>query len=69
MYNLAKALRDGVGIERDEKRAFELFKQAADLEFAVAYRDLADCYERGIGTEPDAELAAKYAKMAESTPL
>ena len=66
-YNLAKCMRDGVGVKVDEARAFSLFKRSAEQGFPIAYIELADCYTRGIGTKPDAELAEKYKKLAEES--
>ncbi len=66
---LGLCYRDGRGVEKDGKKAFELFSDAVvdgerRGEAAVA---LAECYEKGIGVEKDEALAEKmYREVADS---
>ncbi len=51
-------LQGNYGIEKDEKRAFELFK---DIEFdQIAKIYLAYCYYSGVGTKVDKQKAQEY---------
>ena len=77
MYELGDAYRDGVLVEKDGKKAFELYEKAYDAcrelmkdrflandSYAdVCYR-LALCYHYGIGTQKDMEKARTFIEVA-----
>ncbi|CAB4478331.1 unnamed protein product [Rhizophagus irregularis] len=52
------------GIEKDEIRAFELFKEAAGKGDIDAMNNLGKCYQNGIGTEKDKIRAFEMYKKA-----
>lgn len=56
--NLAVMFRDGVGVERNLAKAFQLFDRAAQSLHPVAMRHLSKCYQEGLGCAPDAEMSA-----------
>ncbi len=43
-------------VKEDDHKAFELFKQCADMGYATAYIDLGFCYKNGNGTPEDQKL-------------
>src|ERR1043166_4524409 len=47
----------GIGIDVNNKKAFELYREAADLGHAVGTNNLGFCYQEGIGTDIDKEKA------------
>lgn len=51
-------------MERDEKRAFTLFRAAVDKGHAPAMFRLALCYEKGIGVEKDRQLYLYWLQKA-----
>ena len=76
MYELGDYYRKGVIVQKDEKRAFELYSEAYDVcceimkdRFLVndSYSDvsyrLAECYHHGIGTPIDMEKARFYIQI------
>lgn len=56
--NLGVMYRDGLGVERDPSKAFELFSRAAQSLDPTPLRHLANCYRDGCGCERDAEYQA-----------
>ena len=65
-FELASFYRFGTGIAKDEQKAFELYKKAAEQGHVDACYKLAVCYEVGIGTVKDKMKAAEwYNKAAE----
>ncbi|EKX36029.1 hypothetical protein GUITHDRAFT_146070 [Guillardia theta CCMP2712] len=57
LHNMAKCLARGIGVDVDEKKAFQLWYEACDLGYSVSYYELGYCYLRGIGVPKDEELA------------
>ncbi|MBN2437034.1 MAG: SEL1-like repeat protein [Deltaproteobacteria bacterium] len=56
----------GDGVPKDHKKAFELFKEAADLGDPLAQRYLGWMYQRGEGVEKDPSSAVRwYSKAAD----
>ncbi len=51
-------------VEKDEEKAFDLFKKAAELGNSEGYYWLAMCYRDGSGVEKDFEKAFNYAIKA-----
>jgi hypothetical protein len=52
------------GLEKDDVKAAELFRKAADLGLAAANGALAMCYQEGRGVEKDSALAADWWRKA-----
>ena len=76
-FQLGKAARDkgflrsstaghcymhGLGVERDSKKAVELWTEAANAGSYTILTDLAQCYEQGLGVKVDSEKAAEFYK-------
>ena len=65
MNTLGLCYEEGVGVEKDGKKAFELFSQAVkNGASGFAEHHLARCYRKGIGTEIDLEKAEAFEKLA-----
>ncbi len=57
-FNKAFCLQYGIGCEKDEKKAFELYKQNwEENKYSNSLHNLAYCYGNGIGCEEDEKLA------------
>ena len=56
--------RDGIGLAKNEKKAVECFKAAADRDFPAGLLWLAHCHANGIGVKKDLEEARKWARKA-----
>ncbi|EXX57775.1 hypothetical protein RirG_204020 [Rhizophagus irregularis DAOM 197198w] len=54
----------GIGIEKDEVKAFEYYKKSAEKGYLNGIYILGCCYENGIGTEIDKEKAIELYKDA-----
>ena len=63
-YNLSECYERGEGFEKDEKKAFELLCEAADLLLPEAFTKLADRYGMGYGVDPDMEKALYWTEKA-----
>ncbi len=61
-YNLGRCYQLGIGIERDETKAFEYYKKSTEKEYNNAQYQLSKCYKFGIGIEKDEAKAFKYCK-------
>lgn len=57
---------EGIGCELDERKAFECFLSAAKKGCIDAAKMIAMCYENGVHTDKNPELAKKWKKFAES---
>ena len=67
LYFLAKSYSKGNGVPRDDAKAADYMRQAADKDYAFAQNDLGSFYARGVGVKTDFEEAAKwYRKAAEN---
>ncbi len=78
VYELGDYYRFGIIVEKDEKKAFELYQHALEIIIGVVLQDewavndsyadvclrLAECYHYGIGTEPDLKKAKYYIQIA-----
>lgn len=64
LCNLGLSYEFGVGVEKDEEKAFNLYKQSAALGYDRGMYNLAYCYMRGSGTAEDHAAAAKYFERA-----
>ena len=63
-YSLALRAYEGEGVPRSPSQAFRLMQQAAGAGLAEAQNALGFYYQHGIGTEPDAKLAAEWFRKA-----
>ncbi|CAI2185140.1 18568_t:CDS:1, partial [Funneliformis geosporum] len=54
----------GIGTSVDERRAFELYLKAANMNYNVAQYNVAICFEDGIGTTKNKEKANEWYKKA-----
>jgi len=63
-YNLAYLYRRGLGVRQNDRRAFDLTRQAADQGLADAQFQLADFHAKAIGTSRDLMQAARWAHQA-----
>lgn len=57
MYDLALCYQKGEGVDKDEKKAFQLLLKASDQGYDEAQFQLAECYYWGKGTKMDRERA------------
>ncbi|GBB89765.1 hypothetical protein RclHR1_16560006 [Rhizophagus clarus] len=63
---IGKSYPKRIGIEVNERKAFELYKEAARKGYDLAKCDLADCYQNGKGVGKDERKAIKlYEEAAE----
>lgn len=62
--SLAEMLRDGIGVERNFAKSFELFKLLANKGNSVAARELAGMYWGGMGTPRNEGEAMKWYRTA-----
>ncbi len=64
-FELAKLYERGTGVPVDEKRALELYRAAADQNYAPAINDLGFLhYQGGLGLPPDPQEALKFFERA-----
>ncbi len=64
-FELAKLYERGTGVEQDDKKALELYRAAADQNFADAINDLGFLhYQGGLGLPADPGKALKYFERA-----
>ncbi len=64
-FELAKLFERGTGVPVDEKRALELYEQAASQNYADAINDLGFLhYQGGLGLRPDPQEALRYFERA-----
>ncbi len=62
--NIADKYRDGVGVEANQYKAFELYKKLADKGDLNAMVQLSDYYEQGIWTKKDTKKAKQLLQQA-----
>jgi TPR repeat protein len=53
IYKLGMCHERGIGTDKDEEKAFDLFVRSASKGFSVAQLNLGVCYEYGLGCKPD----------------
>ncbi|KAF0384483.1 HCP-like protein [Gigaspora margarita] len=62
-YNLGYEYHHGVGVEKNEKLAFECYQKAADnYDHLLAIFSLGHCYQHGIGVTVNHEMAFEFYK-------
>ena len=64
--SLATAYQLGKGVAKDDARAYELMRRAADMSHPEALNFLGYCLQHGVGVEPNAELSVRYYEKAAS---
>lgn len=64
LCNLGISYEFGNGVEKNEKKAFELYRRSARLGYDRGMYNLAYCYMRGFGTNEDHWQAAHYFEKA-----
>ena len=66
LYNMGTCYARGLGVDQDDKRAYECFKLAADQGHPQAINNLGWCHLKGKGVKEDHTEAAKwFAKSAD----
>ena len=63
-YVLAFMYLEGVGVEKDEEKAFEWCEKSAKLNYAPAQFNLAWMYLKGVGVEKDEEKAFEWCEKS-----
>ena len=63
---LGYCLREGIGCEKDEHRAYGLFALSADKGFPMAMYNMGYCHEHGIGTSINTDLAKEWYEKAKA---
>ena len=63
-YDLALKYKDGVGVDKDDNKAFELFKKSAEGGHLDGINMLGECYYNGIGTSIDRQMALELFQKA-----
>ena len=71
-YELGECYFLGEGVEQSYEMAISLFKKVVERReqnaaLAKSYERLAECYEKGLGTETSDRLVNKYRMLAEAT--
>jgi TPR repeat protein len=69
MRNAAQMLRQGKGVEKDVKQAFNLYMDAAEKGLVTAMANVGDMYMSGEGTEKNPEAAAAWYARASAAGL
>jgi len=69
LNNLGVMYLNGYGVDKNEMRAFELFSKAAQELNATTLSHLADCYDQGIGTQVDKDMAIFLRELADVAEL
>ena len=65
-YMVGRLRAEGIACEADEKKAFDCFLKSAKKGCVEAAKMISMCYENGVYTKKDPELAQKWKKFAES---
>lgn len=63
-YRLGCCYEEGIDVEQDMAKAFELYKKGAEGGDCDAQYALVNCYEYGIGTEKDPKKAWEWLKKS-----
>ena len=59
-FSTSRGAHDGTGVEKDEQKAVEWYKKAAEQGYANAQSNLGWCYESGIGVGKDEQKAVEW---------
>ena len=61
IYNLGCCYRDGIkGFPQNHTKALELWHQAGELGYTIAYNNIGYAYQHGEGVEVDKKKAKHY---------
>src|SRR6266498_5733756 len=63
-YNLGVNYQNGIGVEKDETKAFEYYKKSAEKGHDMAQNNLASLYKNGEGIEKNIEKALYWFNKA-----
>jgi uncharacterized protein len=66
LYDLAVSYEKGVGVRKSEKKAYELYVQAAVWGEKQSFHEVGRCLYYGIGAERDRRLALIWLDRAKS---
>ena len=61
---LAFCYEMGLGISSDHKKAFYLYRQAADAGYKLAQQNVAKCYQKGVGVAIDLKAVDYWLEKA-----
>lgn len=64
MVNYGKCLEKGRGMKKDLKQAMQMYKSAAQKDYAKGYLKVGKCHKFGRGVQKSAHEACKYYKIA-----
>src|SRR5260363_223416 len=64
--NLGNCYRDGRGVIKDERKAFECYKKAANMNEFSGISNLSNCYRNGIGVQRDIQRANHWYRKLRS---
>ncbi|RHZ73612.1 hypothetical protein Glove_230g48 [Diversispora epigaea] len=65
-FSLANIYCDGLGVDKNTNKAFQIYSKVADEGFVVALNSMAYCYNNGFGVEKNLEkMFELYLKAAE----
>ena len=73
LYKIGDMYKNGYYVDKDEKEAFDIYmycsekidEQTMPICGADIYMRLANCFHKGIGVEPDYQIALRFYQMAE----
>lgn len=60
IYSLGIRYSTGSGVEKDENKAFEYYRKAAEMGNVLAQNSLAHCYYEGVGVYRDVNMALRW---------
>ena len=63
-FQLGECYREGLGVKKDEKKAFTYYKKSADQGYVPAMHALSVCYLYGVGCNRNIEQALWYGEAA-----
>lgn len=66
-YRIAKHFNRGLGVEKDQKKAFQYFFSSADQGNGYAQYSLANMYKNGLGVEQNYEEALMFYELSDRT--
>ncbi|MDO4802771.1 MAG: tetratricopeptide repeat protein, partial [Prevotellaceae bacterium] len=66
MNDIGYALKNGKGIEKNDKWSFKFYEKAAEAGDAVGMSNVAQCYAEGRGIERNTQLALKWYEDAKA---
>ena len=64
LFDLGYIYYSGNGVEKDYKKAIELYSKAASLGHMQAYNNLGFCYENGFGVPVDLKKAIEFYRIS-----